>query len=44
MGNHGGRRPLGTRRENNIKMSVTEIIYVGLDCLSLTQDRDSGSS
>jgi hypothetical protein len=42
MGIHGGRRLLGTRWEINIKMSVTEMRYVGVDCISLAQDRDSG--
>ena len=43
MGKPEGRRPLGRPRhrwEDNIKMDIQEVIFVGMDWIELAQDRD----
>ena len=43
VGKSEGRRPLGRlmhRRENNIKMDLTEVGWEGIDWIDLAQDRD----
>jgi hypothetical protein len=44
MGKSEGKRPLGRRRrrwEDNIKMDLQEVEWVGMDWIDLAQDRDS---
>ena len=43
MGKSEGKRPLGRRRrrwEDNIKMDLQEVGWVGMDWIGLAQDRD----
>ena len=43
VGKPGGKRPLGKRRrrwEDNIKMDLQGVGYVGMDWIELAQDRD----
>jgi hypothetical protein len=43
VGNPEGKRPLGRRRprwEDNIKMDLGEIRWVGMDWIDLAKDRD----
>jgi hypothetical protein len=45
VGKPEGKRPLGRPRcrwEDNIKMDLQEVVYVGMDWIELAQDVDRG--